>query len=370
MATILLYEPVPQPWLDAFKTFVDSRSPEDLDIEVIQPENDHIDSMLARLPEADVLLVGLTGQRRGVVRHVFEDAVRLKLLQKLGTREGGIDLAAAIEAGVPVSILPAPAHVACAEHTMMLILALARKLVPAHAAVASRRAGLKLPEAPKSASYAYNWANLDGLGTVSGSVLGLIGMGDIAAEVACRAQAFGMNVIYTQDEQLPEPEEDDWGVDWCDLDTLLAESDFVSLHAALTPATENLLDAEALAKMKPTAAVINTARGGLIDEEALAEAIAEGKIAGAAIDAWAEEPVPRTHPLLKLDSVVATPHVAAGTLSPEAAFEVLWPNILAVLTGEPLDGLVTPPDIEGLVTELEQQDDDDNEKTTKFHKLD
>ncbi|NQT85700.1 hypothetical protein HQ560_02990 [bacterium] len=368
MAKILLYEPVPQPWLDAFTAFVDAKSPEDLDIEVIQPENDHIDSMLAPLPDADVLLVGLTGQRRAVVRHVFEAAMQLKLLQKLGTRENGIDLDAAVEAGVPVSVMPVPAHVACAEHTMMLILALARKLLAAHGSIASRRPSQRLPEAPEDAGYAYNWSNLDGVGLVSGSVLGLIGMGDIAAEVACRAQAFGMDIVYAQNKRLPEEEEDDWGITWTDLDTLLAESDFVSLHVALTPATENILDAEALAKMKPSAAVINTARGGLIDEEALAEAIANGNLAGAAIDAWAQEPVPKTHPLLKLNNVIATPHIAAGALPPDAIFEAIWPNILAALTGEPIDGLVTPPHIDGLGTET--PDEADNEESTKIHKID
>jgi D-3-phosphoglycerate dehydrogenase len=367
MARILLYEPVPQAWLDAFAEFVARKAPSGLAIEVVQPESDHIDDMLSLLPEADVLLVGLTGQRRGVVRHVFETAMRLKLLQKLGTRESGIDLDAAIEAGVPVSVLPSPAHVACAEHTMMLILALARKLLAAHGAVASRRPGQRLPEAPAEPGYALNWARLNGVGLVSGSVLGLIGMGDIGAEVAARAQAFGMDVLYTQDEHLPENEEDDWGVTWCDLDTLLAESDYISLHVALTPKTQNLIDVDALAKMKPTAAVINTARGGLVDEAMLAAAIAAGKLGGAAIDAWAEEPVPRNHPLLKLDTVIATPHIAAGTLAPEATFEAIWPNVLAALTDEDIDGLVTPPRIEALLPDESEPENNDEESTKIEH---
>jgi len=339
MPKVMLYEPVPEAWFDAFAAFLRAQQPEDLDLELVQPEDDAVDTMLATVPEADVLVVGLTGQHRAVVRHVFEDAVRLKLLQKLGSRARGIDLEAARETGAPVSLVPAPAHVACAEHTLMLMLAVSRQLVAAHRAVTGPR-GVKATTGQNGP--VYNWADLAGIGYLAGRTLGLIGMGDIAIEVAWRAAAFDMDILYYDPEHLPEDEAEEIGVTFASLDDLLIDADVVSIHCALTDETADLLDAEHLALMKPTAILINTARGGIVDEAALARMLRERKLAGAGIDAWATEPPSRLNPLLKLDSVVATPHVAAGTLPPTATFEAIFPNILAALRGEPIAALLTP----------------------------
>ena len=286
-------------------------------------------------------MVGLAGQRREVSRHALEQAVRLKLLQKLGSRSHGLDLEAAREVGAPVSLLSAPAHVACAEHTFLLMLAVARKLRAAHRAVVEPK-GAKPATRAEPGQTTYNWAGLEDIGLLAGKTLGLVGMGDIAIEVAWRAAAFDMDVLYCDDEALPAKEAEELGAVFAKLDDLLIDSDIVSIHAARTPSTENLLDAEHLALMKPSAILINTARGGIVDERALAKALREGRLAGAGLDAWATEPPSRLSPLLKLDNVVATPHIAAATLPPTAAFETLLPNILAALRGEPLAGLLTP----------------------------
>jgi len=344
MPTVLLYENVPDAWFDGFAEFLRENQPDGLELELAQPKDNEADSVLSLIPEADVLVVGLTGQRRAVDRHVLEDAVRLKLVQKLGSRTHSIDLDAAREAGVPVSLLPAPAHVACAEHTVLLILVLAKKLLSAHQHVVRgryRRTGRE-PRPTTASDYAYNWADLEGIGLVAGRVLGIIGMADIGIEVARRAKALGMEVIYHDPDALSEEEENELGMGRRELDDLLKEADVVSLHVARTPQTENLLDAQRLALMKPSAILINAARGGLVDEAALASALGEGKLAGAGIDAWSSEPTPRENPLLKLDNVVATPHVAAGTLPPAATFEAILPNIIAALRGDPIVGLVTP----------------------------
>ena len=361
MPKVMLYERVPEAWFDAFAEFLREHQPEDLEVELVQPEDDSIDSMLAIVPEADVLVVGLTGQHRAVVRHVFEEAVRLKLLQKLGSRAQGIDLGAAREAGAAVSLIPAPAHVACAEHTILLALAVSRKLLAAHRAVTTGK-GAK-PGANDDGP-AYNWAELEGIGYLAGKTLGLIGMGDIAIEVAWRASAFDMDVLYCDEAHLPEDEADEMGVTFATLDDLLIDADVVSIHAALTPKTENLLDAEHLALMKPTAILINTARGGIVDEGALAKALREGQLAGAGIDAWATEPPSRLNPLLKLDNVVATPHIAAGTLPRAATFEAIFPNILAAIRGEPLAALLTPQPVAG--PPAEEPPADEEEKTEDF----
>ena len=339
MPKVMLYERVPEAWFEAFAACLRGHQPDDVELELVQPDDDSIDTMLAALPEADVLVVGLTGQHRAVVRHVFEEAVRLKLVQKLGSRAHGIDLEAAREAGVPVSLVPAPAHVACAEHTILLMLAVSRQLVAAHRAVTSPRGARP---SPKGEGPAYNWAGLDGIGHLAGKTLGLIGMGDIAVEVAWRASAFDMDILYHDDERLPEDEADELGAAFAALDDLLIDADVVSIHTALTPRTENLLDAEHLALMKPSAILINTARGGIVDEGALAKALRERRLAGAGIDAWTTEPPSRLNPLLKLDNVVATPHVAAGTLPPSATFDAILTNTLAAVQGRPLAALLTP----------------------------
>ncbi len=373
MPRVLLYEKVPQAWFDGFAAFLRERQPEGLSLELVQPQGDDVDHMLELLPETDVLIVGLTGQHRAVVRKVFEEGVRLKLVQKLGSRLTGLDLDAARDVGVPVCLLPAPAHIACAEHTLLLLLAVARKL-PAASRLArgeGQRPGARGAKSRKDVErgasgaekgdpaaaapstvpppsfarpdYDYNWAEMAGIGVLAGKTLGLIGMADIGIEVAYRAKAFGMKVVYYQEEALPQDEQELLDVAYCDLEPLLRQADVVSLHAGLGGQTQGLLNAERLGLMKPSAILLNTARGGLVDESALATALRDGRLAGAGIDAWAAEPTPRDNPLLKLDNVVATPHVAAGTMPPSATYDVLLPNLLAALRGDPLAGMVSPP---------------------------
>ena len=352
MAKILLYDKVPQPWFDAFAEFLRTRQPDDLDLELVQPSDDALDSLFDLLPQADVIVVGLTGQRRAVVRHVFEETRGLKLLQKLGSRAFGVDVAAARDRGVPVSLLPLPAHVACAEHTMLLILAAAKKLLAAHRAAVEAKPDVE-PRTTSATGYAYNWTGLDGIGLLAGKTLGLVGMGDIAVEVARRASAFGMDVIYWQDDPIPETEAEQLGVAYRPLDDLLAHAHVVSLHAAHTPRTEKLINAERIALMNSSAILVNTSRGGLVEERALISALADDLIAGAALDVFEQEPTPRDNPLLALDNVVATPHIASGTLPREAIFSTILPNLLAALRGEPIEGLLEPVPAEKIAVDTD-----------------
>ncbi|HPD16280.1 MAG TPA: NAD(P)-dependent oxidoreductase [Planctomycetota bacterium] len=344
MATILLHERVSQAWFDALAAFLREHQPEGLPLELAQCDDGEPEAAGKLLETAHVLVTGLSGARRPLTRETLEKARELRLVLKVGSRTAGVDLAAAREAGVHVSLCPAPAHTACAEHTILLLLALAKKLIPAHQRVV-RRPLKEAGPAPRKAAdgaYAYNWAGLDGIGLVHNKTLGFIGMGDVAIETAHCAAAFGMKLVYYDKERLSEEEEAEMGLGRRELDDLLREADFVSLHAALTPETANLVNADRLALMKPTAFLVNTARGGLVDEAALADALREGRLGGAAIDAWAVEPTPRDNPLLKLDNVVATPHVAAGTLSKTALFEAILPDILAALRGECPEHSCTP----------------------------
>jgi phosphoglycerate dehydrogenase-like enzyme len=358
MPTILLNQPVPNAWLDAFAEFLRAHPLRDAELNLCQPEGEGTDP----LSEADVLLVGLAGQQRPVERDTFEHGENLKLVVKIGSRRSGVDLQAADEHGVPVTFVPAPAHVACAEHTMLLILAAVKDLLAAHHAITNVHEPEHTPRESSASEYAVNWLNMEDVGLLAGKTLGLVGMGDIAIEVARRASAFDLALLYTDTEPLPEEEEQELGLSYRELDGLLAEADIVSLHTAHTPETEQLINAERLDAMKPTAILVNTARGGLVDEEALIATLAKDHIGGAALDVWAEEPTAKDNPLLALDNVVATPHIAAGTLPEDALYQAVLAPILDALGLEEAEQEPAEEEPEPETQEpLEEEDAEENE---------
>jgi D-3-phosphoglycerate dehydrogenase len=222
-------------------------------------------------------------------------ADNLKVIGRAGIGIDNVDLAAATSRGVVVMNTPFGNSVTTAEHTIALMLALARQLP---AADRSTRAG--------------KWEKSRFVGTeLAGKVLGLIGCGNVGSIVADRAQGLKMRVI-AYDPFLAPERAHDLGVDKVELDDLLTRADVVSLHTPLTESTHHLLDADALARSKPGVRIINCARGGLIDEAALHDAIRSGHVAGAALDVFAEEPA-RTSPLFELEQVIVTPHLGAST---------------------------------------------------------
>ena len=230
-----------------------------------------------------------------VTARVLDAAANLKVIGRAGIGVDNIDLAAATGRGVVVMNTPFGNSVTTAEHALALMLALARR-VPA--ADRSTRAG--------------KWEKSRFVGTeLAGKVLGLIGCGNIGAIVADRAQGLKMRVI-VYDPYLAPERALDLGVERVSFDDLLARADLISLHAPLTESTRNMLDRAALARTKPGVRIVNCARGGLIDEAALYDAIQSGHVAGAALDVFAEEPA-RSSPLFELDEVVVTPHLGAST---------------------------------------------------------
>ncbi|HPZ64246.1 MAG: phosphoglycerate dehydrogenase [Dethiobacteria bacterium] len=245
------------------------------------------EELIAAIGEADGLLVGIDP----VTEKVMAAAPRLKVISKYGAGVDNIDLEAATRRGIVVTYTPGANSEAVADLTFGLMLAAGRLIVNAHCSV---REG--------------NWDRFLGV-DLYGRTLGIVGTGKIGRAVARRARGFDMKVLaFTRN---PDYE---WakscGVTYTDLDNLLRESDFVSVHMALTPQTRNLINAQKLALMKPTSVIVNTARGGIIDEEALADALEKGIIFGAALDVYTEEPV-KNERLLKLDRLVTTPHIAA-----------------------------------------------------------
>ena len=239
---------------------------------------------------------------------------QLKLVIKLSHWPIGVDLEACEERGIRVKMLPQLGCIAVAEQAMALILACARRIIPSHQGVvtgAYLQLGLT-PAVTTERSFAFKWLPVEPF-EVYGKTLGIIGFGEIGKELAVRANSFGMDVCYYKRLPLPSETESMLHARYCNLDELLQISDFISLHAPHTKETYKLLGKDQFIAMKRTAYVINTARGGEIDEDALVWALESGEIAGAGLDVFTEEPVPFDHPLLKLDNVVLSPHIGGGS---------------------------------------------------------
>jgi len=251
---------------------------------------------------------------------VFAAAPRLKVISRHGVGYDRIDLVAATRARVVVTTTPGTNHVAVAELALGLMIGIARRIPQMRDELLSGQ-----------------WRRQPGI-ELAGKTLGIVGLGRIGRALATRARAFDMTILAHD----PAPDLDfarAHGVTLVDLDDLLARSDFVSLHAPATPGEQPLLGRAALGRMKTSAYLVNTARGSLIDEEALYECLASGRLAGAALDVFAHEP-PTGSPLLSLPSVLATPHIG-GTREAGAATALLAvQNALQVLRGEPCPHVV------------------------------
>ena len=243
----------------------------------------------------------------------------LKIVGRAGIGLDNVDVDAATERNVLVANAPFSNAITAAEHTMAMLLAQARNIAHAHAALVEGRW-----ERSK-------WNGVE----LAEKTLGIVGLGRIGGLVAARARAFDMEIIAFDPYVAPERAAG-MGIELVDLETLIGTSDFVTLHLARTPDTMNLINAELLAKAKPGLRLVNVARGGIIDEAALAEAISNGPVGGAAIDVFAEEPTV-VSPLFTLPEVTVTPHLGASTVEAQlkAGVQVAEQVVLA-LAGEPV----------------------------------
>ena len=276
------------------------------------PEGTSTDELAHLIPGANALVT----RHRLVTADLIQKAgEELQLVQVMGRLPDRVDLVAAQKAGVPVAVMPHGGAIAVAEHTLALMLALTRRIPWGHRGVAEgdyTKGDLK-PSKTSEWQFVFNWLGFQDVGELRGKTLGLVGLGEIGREVARRAKSFDMSVLYHQRHRIPERYERMLGVRKATLNDLLHDSDIVSLHVPHTPETEKLLNAESLALMKPTAFLINTARGGLIDEKALTTCLREKRIAGAGLDVFVQEPLPENHPLGQLDNVVLAPHTGGGS---------------------------------------------------------
>jgi D-3-phosphoglycerate dehydrogenase len=248
--------------------------------------------LLREIADADALIVRSATR---VTEDLLGHAPKLRIVGRAGVGVDNIEMDAATRRGVLVVNTPGSSAASVAEHALALMLSLARSIPQLNAAL-----------------HAGRWEKSGTAGAeLRGKTLGLVGLGRIGAEVARRARALEMRVL-AYDPYLTPERAAEWGVELLPLESMLAQADYVSLHTALSPATDRIVNAAFLAQMKRGARLINTARGELVDEAALAEALRSGHLAGAALDVFAVEP-PRDSPLLAMPNVIATPHVAGST---------------------------------------------------------
>ncbi len=231
-----------------------------------------------------------------VTSDLMDSAPALRVVGRAGVGVDNIDVPAATERGIVVMNAPDGNTITTAEHTIALLIALARRIPQANTSLKSGR-----------------WERKTFIGVeLQGKTLGVVGMGRIGRTVAARARAFGMKIVAYDPFIAPEQARDA-EIELAPLDELFANSDFITVHTPLTPETRGVIGRDAFAKMKKGVRIINCARGGLVDETALYDAIKSGTVAGAALDVFAEEPPPSNHPLLMLDEVIVTPHLGAST---------------------------------------------------------
>ena len=249
---------------------------------------------LKLLADADVVMIAGTFIEGDVIRQ----APRLKMIQKWGIGVDKIDLVAAKERNVLVSITSGATSIPVSEHTLLLMLAVSRRLPLAHRSLGQGQ-----------------WMAAD-LRTVcsklDGKTVGLFGFGGIAQQVAKRLKGFDVDVMYHSRTRVASDIEDKLQARYVNFDTLVANSDILSLHAPLSPQTHHRFNADIFAKMKRGAILINTARGELIDEPALVRALQQGQLSGAGLDTFEAEPPSAENPLFQMDQVVVTPHSAGG----------------------------------------------------------
>jgi D-3-phosphoglycerate dehydrogenase len=293
------------------------------------------EAIMAQVADADIVtLIGTY-----LTRPIVESMTRCRAIARMGAGTDRIDVARATELGIVVSNTPYFCVEEQADHAMAMLLSLARKLTVAQNAMAAGEVAV----ARKA---------VGGQQRLSTTTLGLVGFGRSAVHTARRARGFGMRVLATRNNMnAPTDEADALGVKMVDLDTVLRESDYVSLHLPLSEKSYHMIDAAALAKMKPTALLINTSRGALVDERALIDALDRGQLAGAGIDTHSiievlvDEIPPNAHPLTGRENVILTPHVASGSV--QAAQDIRttsMDNIVDILSGywPPQENIVNP----------------------------
>lgn len=278
------------------------------------------EELRSRVGQCDGLLCLLTDR---IDAELLDHAPRLRVVSQLAVGYDNIDISACTARGIKVGNTPGVLTETTADLAFALIMATARRIVESDRIV---RAGLWR-----------TWSPLFMAGAdVHHATIGIVGMGRIGYEVARRANGFQMTILYA-DERPNAVAEKEFGAQHVTLDELLSQSDFVTLHTPLLPETTRLIGARELALMRPSAILVNTARGPIVDQRALYDALISGQIAGAGLDVFEQEPVPADEPILRLDNVVVLPHIGSASVATRTKMAVIAArNLVAGLKGEPL----------------------------------
>ena len=286
------------------------------------------EQLLRAVTESDALI---TRSGTAVTRELVNSGKRLRIVGRAGVGLDNVDVDACTERGILVINAPTANILSATEHTMAMLLALCRNIPEAHASV-------KRGE----------WTRSKFMGIeLSGKILGVIGLGRIGTRVTTRARAFGMRVL-AYDPYIAQTVGEKVGAEMVSLDDLLAQADVITVHTPLSDETRGMLGAKEIAKMKDGVIALNIARGGLYDEKALADALTSGKISGAAVDVYVEEPPQKDHPLLKLNNVILSPHIGANTIeaqdrvavqTSEMVVDALRGSIFVSAVNLPFEGL-------------------------------
>jgi len=269
------------------------------------------DAMRAALPEADAVV----SESFRIGAGDLALGTNLKLVQKFGIDARNVDQAACRDAGVPVRTLRRRVNGTVAEHAILLMLAVGRKLIETHGALdfASLQAlGYKPAKFDPDHVAGANWARIHGLRSLQGATLGALGLGEVGREVATRARAMGMEILYYQRTRLPKDIEAECSATYVSYEELLQRSDFISVHLPLNDSTRGMLNSDAFALMKTGAIVANISRAHIVDQDALIAALDGGRLGGAGLDVHYEEPGASNEPLKNYPNVVLSPHIAVA----------------------------------------------------------
>ncbi|WP_342304357.1 phosphoglycerate dehydrogenase [Methanolobus sp. ZRKC5] len=283
------------------------------------------EELVEKIPEYDALVIRSGTQ---VTRKVIEAADRLKIVGRAGVGVDNVDVEAATEKGIIVVNAPEGNMLSAAEHTIAMMMALARNVAQANESLKSKK-----------------WERSKFMGIeVNGKTLGVIGLGRIGAEVAKRAQGLNMDIL-AYDPFVSDERAEEMGVRMMSVHEIVKQADFITVHTPLIKETRNIIDAEEFAMMKSNARIINCARGGIINEEALADALNTNKIAGAAIDVFVNEP-PFDSPLIDCKTLIATPHLGASTKEAQINVAVsVAEEVVSVLNGGPAKSAINIPSV-------------------------
>jgi phosphoglycerate dehydrogenase-like enzyme len=318
MTKVVVLSPVPAPLVFQWLVSQVGRA----DISVVSVEGASEEEVKKALEDAEIILGDYTF-RMSITETFLAEAPRLRFIQQPSVGYQHIDLEACRKRGVAVANTPGVNDAAVAEHTIMLALALLKKAFYAH----------RLTSQGSWVQSELIWER--GVFELQGKNYGIIGMGRIGREVAKRLAAFETQTFYSDKIRLSDAEASQLKVQYKPLDDLLRISDIMSLHVPLTEDTRGMIGERELSLMKFSAIFINVARGECVDEAALARRLREKKLAGAGVDVFSQEPIPRDHPLLGLENVILTPHIAGATAEVrQRVVQMAVANIVRVLRGE------------------------------------